>query len=62
MRKTIIDDNLEICIANNLALHAEIGYKTTRELCVFLLTVRQVNLQTEEEEMTAILSLSLIHI
>ena len=58
MRKTIIDDNLEICIANNLALHAEIGYKTTRELCVFLLTVRQVNLQTEEEEMTAILSVS----
>jgi len=58
MRKKIIDDILEIRIANNLALHAEIGYKTTRELCVFLLTVGQVNLQAEEEKMTATLSVS----
>ena len=58
MRKKTIDSYLEICITNNLALHAEISYKTIRELCVFLLTVGQANLQAEEKKMTAILSVS----
>lgn len=52
------DSQVTTRLRNDVALHAEIGFKAARQLCVFLVTVAQINVQDEEQPMKTLLGIN----
>lgn len=52
------DTQVTTRLRNDVALHAEIGFKAARQLCVFLVTVAQINVQDEEQPMKTLLGIN----
>lgn len=52
------DNQLVSRLRNDVALHAEFGFKTAKPLCLFLATVAQINVQEDDAPMKTLLGIN----